>query len=438
MSLELLISKYIDGELSQSEDNALRNLLKENPYAREKFDNSVELHIDLLQDSTSINVPANLLKRTEEAVMMKIFAAPAFVQMPAKKYNYFKYTAAAVFIIMLSVLSILKIDESDYPRTIDIYSDNSNNSFKERIIIDNSKALVTNSRSVDLQSEISNSDISDVNIEIDLPESYISDELQLNSDISRDLITNQQDLDISLNNTFANVMPTSNNGTVMMMRQNDSKLANNDVFNEMSRFNMPMTNYGISNELATISLNTYMSRDFARVGLATHSNTSITSMSQSIGYALKNKSMFGIEFGVTELSYDYSKMMPINSGTYQGASSGFEINEPTESNGGNGSNMFYVPVRLEMQESLLWGMAFYDAEIFNYNHITLNGRIGVGGTSDGPLGLGRFVLKYDVLTNLTLTAGAEGKIFTLNTPLLVDRKTTITSFGLVYGLEFNF
>ncbi|MBK9246845.1 MAG: hypothetical protein IPM69_01715 [Ignavibacteria bacterium] len=53
MNHNLLISKYLDGELSFDEDNELRRLLSESSAIKEDFDSATMLHFMMKDDSES-------------------------------------------------------------------------------------------------------------------------------------------------------------------------------------------------------------------------------------------------------------------------------------------------------------------------------------------------------------------------------------------------
>jgi hypothetical protein len=443
MSLELLISKYIDGELSQVEDAKLRAMLKENPFAKEKFEQSVELHMDLIEDRNTITVPADLLKRTEEAVMMKILTAPVIAQKNIVQSNKFKLRipALAAIIAFLAFVSYLQISETNYPRTIELFQSKKFLNFSE------------NNEKVESQNNPVKNDVSPIQIINKISEKNVveSDIANINPDeiVIKDLIIIQSDDDevasenniitedtINNENVFPSVkMPAS---TSMM---NNNTIANVHGFNnirEITQSNLPVVSFGLNgNEITSIQLTTTMSRDFARTGIETSSNSTILNMSQSIGYMLNGNTSFGLEIGMTELNYDYTKMIPIGGiGEISSTNKGFQINEPGGT--GGGSTTINVPVRLQRQEQVIWGMAFYETSLITSGNFSLIGRLGLGGTNDGPLGLGRVLAKYHLLSGISLTAGAEGRMFMMKTPLLNDGISSITSYGFVYGVQFNF
>ena len=88
MRLEVLITKYLDGELTAVEDRELRQLLSQNPEAKNAFDLSVSLHHALRKDA-HLTVPSpQLVRETEERVLMSILNNPVPKQ-PKKEKRFF-------------------------------------------------------------------------------------------------------------------------------------------------------------------------------------------------------------------------------------------------------------------------------------------------------------------------------------------------------------
>ena len=76
--VDVLITKYLDGDLTSAEDRALRDLLSEHPDAKIAFDESVAIHHAIREDAETLVAPADLVDETEEAILMRIFGeAPA-------------------------------------------------------------------------------------------------------------------------------------------------------------------------------------------------------------------------------------------------------------------------------------------------------------------------------------------------------------------------
>lgn len=459
MSLELLISKYIDGELSSVEDAKLRQMLKENPFSKEKFDQSVELHLDMLDDCSNIQVPYDLLRKTEETVMMKIFAAPAFAQsntVKNKSLNKFSYRipAMAAMVAFFAFVSFLRIGDNNYFRSIELYAP----AISSDMVAPAEKLQINKAKNSSVASEVSISnevfvetdDLSNGNLisEIDLdtkPSSSISSsnsESVITSEpgITSKSLTIMPNLDVDETVATNNTSIDGQSATSLLISNKQAASFNsNESFHSMQQSALPSVNYGFSGgpEITAIQLNTLISQDFARTGIATSKNNPMTSMSQSLGYNIGKYVTIGIEFGITEFNYDYIKYIPLNSGQEYSGSSSFGVNTPGSGNGGSGT-LINVPVTLQRQIQFFWGMAFYESEIVAIGDLSLIGRLGLGATNDGPLGMGRITAKYLIFSNLAITAGTEGRAFMMKTPLLENSITTISSYGFNYGVQLNF
>ena len=68
MNIDSLISKYLDGELTESEDLQLRNIISSNEKARDIFNTYIDLHIAAKEDAKSITTPEDLVSSTEDIV----------------------------------------------------------------------------------------------------------------------------------------------------------------------------------------------------------------------------------------------------------------------------------------------------------------------------------------------------------------------------------
>ncbi|MBX3043652.1 MAG: hypothetical protein KIT33_02930 [Candidatus Kapabacteria bacterium] len=442
MSLEMLISKYIDGELTTLEDAKLRSILKENPYAKEKFDSSVELHMDLLDDRDSIQVPKNLLKQTEEAVLMRIFSTTEVMAAPQPVKKAIKLPARiatlAAVVSFFALISYLNFGDKEYPRIIDISMIESP---AEIIVSSNETALSSKNTSFQsVKSDFTNIETtqSDENsiVLLDNDSQEIAELIpeieEFLSDISH-ITTETTESNIAAEK----IKPSEDNQPLNMMSDKIHVAQVNSGNNSnLAISNIPQVNFGFTGpEVTSIQLNTIVSRDFSRAGIQTSGNSHIINMSQSIGYSLSSKSVLGIEFGITEFNYDYIKIIPV--GGSAGHSSGFSINEPIGDGGSGGGTLVNLPVRLERQQQFFWGMAFFDNNIYDYDRFSLNGRIGFGATNDGPLGLGRITARYNILSSIAFTLGAEGRFFMVKTPLLENKISTVSSYGFVYGIQLN-
>jgi len=111
MNLDKLISKYLDGELSPTEDKELRILTSESLSAKKEFEFAVELNHTFKSNIESIELPLDLELETEDLVMMEIMS-----NTPQKKkrvFAYFNYyVSVAASIVTMLIFTSNNIDNS--------------------------------------------------------------------------------------------------------------------------------------------------------------------------------------------------------------------------------------------------------------------------------------------------------------------------------------
>ncbi len=111
MNYDDLISRYLDGELSQEDDNMLRNEIAKNPQLKSDFDDAIFVHCALKSDSEKMQVPEDLKRNIQDLVLMKILndnRNKTVIQYSRAKTKSFAMAVVAVIIFGFSYLS-------DYP-----------------------------------------------------------------------------------------------------------------------------------------------------------------------------------------------------------------------------------------------------------------------------------------------------------------------------------
>jgi hypothetical protein len=445
MSLEILISKYIDGELTREEDNFLRNLLKDNPSAKQKFDSSVELHLEMLDDAENIKVPADLLRRTEDRIMMEIFKSapvnPVYNVKNIRRFylNYINAAAAIIIFFFVGVLSIrdtafLNFGSFTEKTPIEILKserDNATEAISPKNEFNKNKLHLKKSKIKEMNTSdkmVSNP------VTQQMPSGLFSDAGPVNSKIieinvsSIPKVVNDED---ETNNIVSfKSEPDSKNKTLDKYPNNISK--SNPIFSFSNDGNIPLNYFeGFPLEVKEIHLTSFISHDFLRNNIKTHNNTAIMNYSQSISYAINETSRLGLEFGLTQYSYDLNKIIIVSNITASGKKS-VEIIDPTD----DGSTI-NIPVKIEQREQLYWGSVFYEHTLFKFSSFSLLGRVGLGASNDGGLGYGLIMANYSVYRGIYLSVGTEGRIFKAQIPSLGYNSLT-SSFSIVYGLHLQF
>ncbi|MBI3258713.1 MAG: hypothetical protein HYZ54_04445 [Ignavibacteriae bacterium] len=115
MNLNLLISKYVDGDLTVEEDQVLRRLLSEQPAAKEAFDVATVLHFSMLEDADSIVIPNDFLLETESRITMKFEAQEAIAKakLREQRVKAFKSNMTRLSSFVVALLVVCTVPFSD-------------------------------------------------------------------------------------------------------------------------------------------------------------------------------------------------------------------------------------------------------------------------------------------------------------------------------------
>lgn len=441
MSLEILISKYIDGQLTPAEDARLREILRENKFAREKFNSAVELHMDIREDAENIKAPASLLKKTEDRVLMEIMKAPgaAAVKFPAEKSKRLFYSVAAV-ISLFMLAGLYSIFNSGSSRNIDIFADNAINSVPAGELpvlmavtsgTENTGAALVRytGLAVNTVTETSRANvpaiegIADTRVSGSANEFAISGADEFIAEPSIVISDNEnpageERITIRENSSFGRGTGEGNGITSMI---NHAPVAGE---------NMIYGNFG--NSINTrIELSTQMSTGFINSGLQNSEGTALINYSQSIGYSYNEDVSFGLEFGLAEFTYDHIYYISVPAGNSFGGGSSVEVLDPA---GGD----YFVPVKINKQHRNFWATAFYDHKILKMDKFSVQTRLGLGFNNEGPLGYGRVLANYKLFDGFYLNAGIDGKAFIYSLPMMQSGKQAVISGGMIYGVQLSF
>lgn len=454
MNLNLLISKYLDGELTFEEDLELRNRLKDNLDEREEFNSAIILTDAIKKDAESIVLPSTLVKATEDKILMKILAnAPIVEEKPLRKV--YKRIAFALAIIAFLFLNIFTIE--------DLFKDNYNTTDVNTALNKIRDELIAQQNDIKPQINITFPNTKRINKSIVYyHNNSTTNETEKNYDKNSVILTNSN---ANFDNSIESDQTNSKNTIIV---ENSEKISDNEQYktenlsqplyffshNDLStfqndiqvnqNFNNPILNLNIANkensfnlygivESGKIELSSFFGTDLSRSGFNADNNTTITHFSQSIAYSLDNTNKLGIEFGYTQYSYTGNIMVnvPIN---------GQPNNVQENPDIGHGQDEFIsVPFPVNQKKQILWASTFYENTFIDYSDLSLNGRIAIGGSNDGPLSYGRFFLRYEFLKGISATLGTEGRLFFAKLPDINNSEQNLkATFSLIYGFQIIF
>ena len=449
MSLDDLISKYLDGDLTEIDDSILRKTVSDDPAAKDIFDASVLIHSACMEDARSILPPRELVSKTEDRVLMKILAQqPLFID---TVYKTRRYIVMASFVIAFLCLSVFQISDLYLPGwNIGNVLSSLLNTEKQRManetvpednqVLFVSKAhesalIAANSirkvpailKAENIQGNLQPSAIVVASNEVKTLDRYIAEnenytpQVKENAGINTDSrISQGAGLPNQVTSNYpgklspmSQVSERKNPGMVLSLNQPDFSFHSGEVF--------------LSSFLGTDLLN------------KSNEKSAVSNFSQSIAYAFSKSQRLGIEFGYSTFSYDdiVKVSVPLdNPGmlNFSPTSKVEVLNPELKTN-----SYIEFPATVNHQKQFIWGSAFFEQEFISYSGFTVNGRLGLGASSDGPLGYGKAILSYRILSVLHLTAGIEGKLYEAK----IYKSNTIadevkSNLNLIYGFQIKF
>jgi len=391
------------------------------------------------KDANSIILPPSLKRATEDRVMMAIMNESPKIIPIKKKYNsYYKVASIAIFLLFAFYINTNDhfFNFSDIYTSTDV-PNNSSNNISDKLT--NNTKLINNAKN--------NNRKPIINKAIDKNSALISDQRTNNISIATtdNLITkmeinkvdNLHNNNLSIKEIDVKLDDVQNiNNTIAKDIDVDSYTPNKIEIIQ-SQMQRPFMNANFegnniySNSTNEINLTTYMSFDFIRNGINTYENTAIQNFSQSISYSINNESRVGLEFGLSEFDYQNIHYIKVKSTIDNYTTQSIEVLDPTS------NNAILIPIQVKENKKNYWGTIFYERNLLNYGNLSLDGRIGVGSNTDGMIGLTRLVAKYNIISGLYASAGAEGRMFDYKLPLK-NISGLATNISFVWGLYFQF
>lgn len=471
MNFDELISKYLDGELTELEDTVLRQHIKEDPFKKKEFDRAVVLHYAMKEKAQEDRIPEEIARDTQDMIMMKIFNEQPVIREKLRRKTAYRRTIsliAATFILgfaAINDLSILNLNNNGLlsDKNITLQIDNEYSDLEAQTSSGN-RNNKTQRNEVNLSKAQRNVGKIENGIQNSLNMAAQKEALNI---LNPKLSNKGQDI-LSLSELAAsNSKPTDNESI-----DNSSKFAADtviefadagkstesvtskevNVINAMSKTiaTAPMEASKIEKNFEKMKSGSFggnqlidMDESPVKLELTTHINTpfyssinSVTkkslssSISQSFGYKLSERHGLGFEFGFMNVSYDQTIMVktPVSSiATSINYNSGLDPN----------TNLL-VPQPITRDERLFWGALYYKYDIYQSDIFRLNSTIGIGGTGEGLLNYGRINCSVQVLDYIILNIGVDGRLFHSSLPNNSQSPKKLQSaLSLVYGLSFK-
>jgi len=442
MNIDELISKYLDGELNEAEDQILRKELGDFPELRGKFDSSVEINSAIKQSAKNFSVPKELDSQTEDLIMMQIFAQdiPESAFEKRRKNRFVIWNRLAVASVVFFLFSIFQISDLYLGRNqVDMNMPVVNSLTAEIAKVDevssNSNKKVANFyiNHSNGNNEPTNT-IDVVNLESIILDLQPSDELSYNfefDDVKRlskpnfDIInfmnrltkrTNQE----NNSKSFRDEPISYNVGVINAMRLN----AQDDLNSLIGEFAGGSAGFrGVQLTPAFSTNNNFIGNDNLNI-------IDYTTYSQSFSFDLSENFSFGFEVGLNDFRYQTTTtiLIPFETGI---VGDGVEILDPAFE--------MQIPIDVSVDRNFqnFWGTFYLENRFSIYEDFYLNSRAGAGLSGGEWMLLAKLVLEYEVISGVSMLIGAETRSINLALPLARVNHQRMQSYGLNYGIKFN-
>lgn len=431
MNIDNLISKYLDGELSENEDLKLRNIISSNEKARDIFNTYIDLHIAAKEDAKSIETPEDIFSNTEDKVLMAIMSANASSAKVTRKVSILNIFPRQ----LASMVAVLLLISFTYTADLGIFNKSSNSIAKSEMVIKLPNIKVNEDIN---QNATSNKIEKNINVATNLnnvesvSKSNLvvakSDELNLSNENK----FSGQSLAKNITNTDKeNIITKSSDVKEENLSQPVSKptisiLDNTTSNSEMqfgaidNRIRPNQNNIVINN----VQLTAFSSSPYTLYGFDKGANASLHSYSQAVSLSLNDKTNIGLEIGYSDISYRGETFTSTNVLDKYGRETGQQIVFRTER---------------DKEYALYWGQVFMQTQIYKINKFDLGLRLGLGMSGDGFNSNSKLMASYELIDGIKLMAGSEFTYFNVSLPQLINAYTTnYYSFAMIYGLQFSF
>ncbi len=489
MDYEDLISKYLDGELSPSEDEVLRSEIAQNPDLKMDFDDSIFVHYALKEDAESLKVPEDLKINTQDLVLMKIVGdRPNIIKMDNRISAFRQFAASVAAVILLGFANIN--DYSMFRHLSELYTYQTNqinqqieseqaieananagkarknnsrkNNIRENKTTNNySNNFGLSSRKIENKTQIeesnSNAEIEEVATTSILMNSNSSNKIEIQqptiaAPIAMNVIDKLKSSEVSpvlakkaVANTDAKSQEMSRllagniqnnvsgiNAQSSHISFDNSNYAKNNIryidannWTNNNRFNNTLN----SDPLVNLEINSYYSSNSISNTLKDPDTKLSMGFSYSIGYGIDQKHKFGVEVGSINQRYTVVEMLQVPVTVY--------TNDPSGSATAPGPTVL-MPYERNNSLNYIWGSAFYEYNLLNYNDFVLDGRINIGANSLGLMNVSRLTASYHLLNTVKFSVGLDNRMFYINDfSISGTPRKLINSFGLVYGIQLS-
>lgn len=495
MNIDELISKYLDGELSEQEDALLRTEMSEDPLKKTDFDDAIFMHYALKEDAKALKVPEDLKRNTQDLVLMKIMnEQPTILKLQKRKriVARLSYAVAAVLVFGFALISEFptlkhynqlysyRAKESNLNSGADAKKNsnsakmNDNSASESNNEIANSQNLtkakrvstplinnaITNSaenmmvakeafkllapksinepddatalasREIEPNVDVNNNTNSNVRKEFSTAQTeanIIASKLAESADVIKEIKSENKAIDNSANTSKINTVNSFSPADISGLKQNTLGYTGSE--NKFEQYaDMQSKNPDI--ELSSCFGGNLMNNVF---------DDKISSFSvgfsQSLGYRVNKVHKFGFEFGF--MNYTANELTNIKVPISVNSEPLTKTEVQQQYNGEPGPTVL-VQVNSKNEGSKIWGTVFYEYRALDWDWFSLDTRIGIGGSKDGLLNLGRVTGSIQIFNGFVLNVGLDGRMFYTSLPKTYGGTSRLVgAMTFIYGFQIN-
>ncbi len=449
MKADIFISKYFDGELTRQEDKKFRELLANDPLAKDAFDSAMAVHIamhdtkehDSLTEDELNSIGLSILSNIRQvSVRSKALSRLSFIN------NLSSVAAILLFVTMPITDSIINKNSNFDFLAMNVSCEMQIQSDKTNTFSENSVPLFKKQHTKYIQ------------------KSGNDNAAFKNAEKANDFFGSQslnQSLDLHQSNDIAASVVNSslfereevavksfenapNNHTLQ------SSLNYKDQFeavyerHDRKEYADPSMLLFAGSTSTEVQLATFLSNGILKVG--DNVSAAATSVSQSIGYLVSKSGRIGLEVGYTDYSVADGGTISVpivtgrngKGGVQDAGDINFEKSPQQLQNGSHYNKYETQSISFIKNKIVCWGSAFYEQTLFENHSLSVNARIGAGGSSEGPMAFSRAYALYAITPKFFITVGADSRIQYLQAPMNEAlRQETSTGVSVIYGLQIK-
>lgn len=475
MRLEVLITKYLDGELTVDEDRELRHILSQNPDAKSSFDQSISLHHALHKDADQIIPPPQLVRETEDRILMAIFGQPEPELQPEKKkgrrWMSLFSTGSRVLTGLVTLLIPFVTSSIGFERVAPLASFVNKYGAEEHQRDAIVQSTVPEENAFALRGNTGSAGQRRINA-AERQRTRYSQGAGIGQRASVDAIA--QVFSPVDNPAMPDGGALGENSVKEQRYQDFNSSGDLPLVAALSSSSDYPTLSGVSASLEMASLpggmvpllfgdKITLSTTFGHDALEVQSGDplGLSFVSQSLAYSIGEFDNGGIEVGYMWFTYTRPVVRFIaddnasNGGNWDDSRDPYGYDSkplPTKVQGGDsdpggqvgvtpspefGDGAYVIDTQVSPKQTW-WGAAFYERTFTHNERIFLQGRVGLGGSNDGALAYARATGQYRLLDNVSLSLGVDVRGMMLRTSYVNPNTSTIkTSLSLVYGLQVH-